>query len=123
VDNQALQHLPQMAELHRLTHWHVVAPVAMDFLAGHPAVNIFPVVAAAALAVRVPERQVALESTQTSLAQHLCMEVVALDQVDLQAPHLQAVVLMEMRRQLIEVVVVHSLQAVVVSHLQVALVS
>jgi hypothetical protein len=94
----------------------------MEILAGHPAVNIFPVVAAA-LAVRVPERQVALESTQTSLAQHLCMEVAVLDQVDLQAPHLQAVVLMEMRRQLIEVVVVHSLQAVVVSHLQVALVS
>ena len=51
------------------------------------------------------------------------MEVVALDQVDLQAPHLQAVVLMEMRRQLIAEVVVHSLQAVVVSQLQVALVS
>jgi hypothetical protein len=122
VDNQALQHLPQMAELHRLTHWHVVAPVAMEILEVHQQGNMF-LAAAAALAVRVPERQVALESTQTSLAQHLCMEVVALDQVDLQAPHLQAVVLMEMRRQLIEVVVVHSLQAVVVSHLQVALVS
>jgi hypothetical protein len=80
--------------------------------------NIF-LAAAAVLAARVPERPVVLESTQISLAQHLCMEVAALDQMDLREPHLQAAELMEMHLQQIEVVVDHNQQQIVGLHLQV----
>jgi hypothetical protein len=118
VGNPVLQQLLQMVELHQFFHWHLVELAAMEILVANQQVNMFQA-AAAVPAVLVTERPAVLVLTQISLAQHLCMAVAVLDQMDRQEVHPQVVELISIHQQLIEVAVAHRPRPALVLHLQV----
>jgi hypothetical protein len=116
--NPVLQQLLQMVELHQFFHWHLVVLAAMEILAANQQANMFQAVAAVPV-VLVTERPAALVLTQISLAQHLCMAVAVLDQMDQQEVHLQAAAPMAIHQRQVEVAVVHRPRQVLHLHLQV----
>jgi hypothetical protein len=118
VGNPVLQQLLQMVELHQFFHWHLVELAAMEILVANQQVNMFQA-AAAVPAVLVTERPAVLVLTQIFLAQHLCMAVAVLDQMDRQEVHPQVVELIAIHQQLIEVAVAHRPRPALVLHLQV----
>jgi hypothetical protein len=118
VGNPVLQQLLQMVELHQFFHWHLVELAAMEILVANQQVNMFQA-AAAVPAVLVTERPAVLVLTQIFLAQHLCMAVAVLDQMDRQEVHPQVVELIAIHQQLIEVAVAHRTSPALVLHLQV----
>jgi hypothetical protein len=118
VGNPVLQQLLQMVELHQFFHWHLVVLAAMEILAANQQANMFQAVAAVPV-VLVTERPAALVLTQISLAQHLCMAVAVLDQMDPLEVHLQAAAPMAIHQRQVEVAVVHRPRQVLHLHLQV----
>jgi hypothetical protein len=118
VGNPVLQQLLQMVELHQFFHWHLVVLAAMEILAANQQANMFQAVAAVPV-VLVTERPAALVLTQISLAQHLCMAVAVLDQMDPLEVHPQVAEPIAIHQQPIEVAVAHRPRQVLGLHLQV----
>jgi hypothetical protein len=116
--NPVLQQLLQMVEQHQFFRWHLVVLVATEILAAHQQVNMFQA-AVVVPEVLVTEQPAASVSTQISLAQDLCMAVVALDQMDLQEVHLKVAEAMAIHQQPMEVAEAHRPRPASGLHLQV----